>query len=488
MDLRLMRRSFADILGGIDAETERRTGRKLPSWTAVSASRRSRGLEPLEIPSALSLEQCSSEETAGYKRALLAGLFPDGVGTLCDLSCGLGIDSLAFSRISRKVIAYERSQELAQAAVRNFRRLGVDNIELRNEEVGPASELPDCDVIFADPARRDGAGRKLFRLEDCSPDVRPLLPLLLRKAGTLLLKLSPMADISLLAGELGESLEEVHIVSLRSEVKELLCLLRRGHTGTYTVTAAESGCAERFVFTPGEEREAEAAYCADPRPGQLLLEPRAALMKSGAYKLISSRFGIPKLAPSTHLYIGPAALPGRIDGDGAGVVGEGLAVVSTGCHLENAGCSFGNAGCRFESAGCSLGNAGLSRDSAGCCGEGADRLGEGAGCRFGEADGRCGDGGGCRGEGAGWPGEGALLPGGLFKLFVIKEVRPFNGQNIKVLARLYPDAEVSARNLPLSSGELQRKMGVKGGGPQHIFGCGTSEGRLLIVAETVRQP
>lgn len=496
-----MRRSFADILGGIDAETERRTGRKLPSWTAVSASRRSRGLEPLEIPSALSLEQCSSEETAGYKRALLAGLFPDGVGTLCDLSCGLGIDSLAFSRISRKVIAYERSQELAQAAVRNFRRLGVDNIELRNEEVGPASELPDCDVIFADPARRDGAGRKLFRLEDCSPDVRPLLPLLLRKAGTLLLKLSPMADISLLAGELGESLEEVHIVSLRSEVKELLCLLRRGHTGTYTVTAAESGCAERFVFTPGEEREAEAAYCADPRPGQLLLEPRAALMKSGAYKLISSRFGIPKLAPSTHLYIGPAALPGRIDGDGAGVVGEGLAVASTGCHLESAGCSLGNAGCRFESAGCSFGNAGLSRDSAGCCGEGADRLGDGGGCR-GEGAGWPGDGAGlpldsdgCRlgnaglsRDGAGCCGDGALLPGGLFKLFVIKEVRPFNRQNIKALARLYPDAEVSARNLPLSSGELQRKMGVKGGGPQHIFGCGTSEGRLLIVAETVRQP
>ncbi len=422
MILRLMRRSFADILGGIDAETERRTERKLPSWAAVSASRRSRGLEPLEIPGALSLEQCSSEETAEYKRTLLAGLFPGGVGTLCDLSCGLGIDSLAFSRISRKVIAYERSRALAQAAVRNFQRLGVNNIELRNEEVGPASEIPDCDVVFADPSRRDLAGRKLFRLEDCSPDIRPLLPLLLRKAGTVLLKLSPMADISLIAGELGESLEEVHIVSARSEVKELLCLLRRGHTGTYTVTAAELGCAEKFRFTPGEEREAEAAYCADPRPGQLLLEPRAALMKAGAYKLMSSRFGIRKLAPSTHLYIGPAALSGRIPDGGAGAVGEGLGVAFPGL----------------------------------------------------------------RGEGAVNLGEGALLPYGLFKLFMIKEVCSFNRQNIKDLCRLYPDAEVSARNLPLSSEELRRRMGVKGGGPHHIFGCGTSGGRLLIVAETVR--
>jgi len=443
MILRLMRRSFADILGGIDAETERRTERKLPSWAAVSASRRSRGLEPLEIPGALSLEQCSSEETAEYKRELLAGLFPGGVGTLCDLSCGLGIDSLAFSRISRKVIAYERSRALAQAAVRNFQRLGVSNIELRNKEVGPASEIPDCDVVFADPSRRDLAGRKLFRLEDCSPDIRPLLPLLLRKAGTVLLKLSPMADISLIAGEMGESLEEVHIVSVRSEVKELLCLLRRGHTGTYTVTAAELGCAEKFRFTPGEEREAEAAYCADPRPGRLLLEPRAALMKSGAYKLISSRFGIRKLAPSTHLYVSPAALSGRINDDGAGAVGEGLGVAFPG----------------------------LRGESAVCRGEDAVRPGEEAGLR---------------GEGAVNLEGGALLPYGLFKLFVIKEVCSFNRQNIKDLCRLYPDAEVSARNLPLSSEELRRRMGVKGGGPHHIFGCGTSGGRLLIVAETVR--
>ena len=452
-----MKKSFADILGGIDAEKERRTDRKLPVWAAASASRKAAGLEPLEIPSALTLEQCSSEETALFKRSLLEGLFPDGIGTLCDLTCGLGIDSLAFSAIARRVISYERSPELAQAAARNFKRLGVSNIEVRNEEVGPLTELPECDVIFADPARRDGAGRKVFRLEDCSPDIRPLLPTLLTKAGTVLLKLSPMADISLVAGELGGSLEQVHIISLRSEVKELLCLLRRGHTGTYTITARELGATVSdpapsspncFTFTPEEEREAEAAYCPEPQPGQLLLEARGALMKSGAYKLICSRFGLAKLALSTHLYIGKSATTGEPDatGDEAPVDKE-------------------NVMSGFRSG----------RDS------GTGRPTKTANIQFGKDSGT---------EATADTGtaDSALsgVPESLFKIFRINEVRQFNGQTVKALGRLYPDAEVSARNLPLSSDELRRRMGVRGGGSNHIFGCSTSAGKLLIVAEILR--
>ena len=455
-----MRKSFADILGGIDAETERRTGRKLPAWAAASASRKAAGLEPLEIPGALPLEQCSSEETADFKRSLLAGLFPDGIGTLCDLTCGLGIDSLAFSGFARQVISYERSTELALAAARNFKRLGVSNIEVRNEEVGPAVELPECDVIFADPARRDGVGRKVFRLEDCSPDIRPLLPSLLAKAGTVLLKLSPMADISLIAGELGECLEQVHIISLRSEVKELLCLLRRGHTGTYTVTARELGAegasghntydvslrgangsdstpfnvsqrdSGKFSFTPDEEREAEATYCPEPQPGQLLLEPRGALMKAGAYKLICSRFGLAKLAPSTHLYIGEAAAAVVADDSGTGAPADKETVMAG-----------------FQSRG----NSGTGLP-----------------------------------EVMGTAPAGASVPEALFKIFRIKEVRQFSGQAVKALGKLYPDAEVSARNLPLSSDELRKRMAVRGGGTHHIFGCSTSAGKLLIVAEILR--
>ncbi len=379
--------SFADILGSIGADEGRRAGVKLPAWAAVSAERRAAGLEPLEIPTALSLEQCSSEATAEYKRELLSRLFPGGDALLCDLTCGLGIDSLALSGIARRVISFERSEALAKAAERNFRRLGVGNIEVRNEAVGAECDLPECDIIFADPSRRDSAGRKLFRLADCSPDIRAMLPLLLERAGVILLKLSPMADISLVAEELGESLEEVHIVSLRSEVKELLCLLRRDHRGTYTLTARELDCGGSFSFTPEEEKNSEAAYAPEPQCGQLLLEPKAALMKSGAYRLVCSRFSVRKLAPSTHLYISGDADPQS-----------------------------------FRT---------------------------------------------------------------LFKPFRIVETLPFGRQNAKALGKAYPDAEVSARNLPLKSEELRRMTGVKGGGPHHIFGCAGASGRLLIVGETL---
>ncbi len=385
-----MKKSFADILDSLEGDSARKAERKMPAWSEASARRKAQGLEPLEIPTALALEQCSSEETARYKCRLLAALFPEGVGLLCDLTCGLGIDSLAFSSIARKVVSFERSGELAEAARRNFSRLDAANIEVRCAEVGAESDLPGCDVIFADPARRSGTGRKVFRLEDCSPDIRPMLPMLLSKAPAVLLKLSPMADISLLASELGACLSQVHIVSLRSEVKELLCLLQRGHAGGYRITAAEiaaGGEESSLSFSPDEEREAVARFSPAPAPGCLLLEPRAALMKSGAYKSLCSRFGIAKIAASTHLYV---------------------------------------------------------------CGEASPEPFR-----------------------------------GLFKVFRIAEVRPFCSREIKALGRLCPDAEVSARNLPLSSDDLRKKIGATGGGRRHIFGCTAQGGRLLIVCQSL---
>ena len=213
-----MKRSFADILQGLDSDRAQKVARKLPEWAAVGA----------EIPSALALEQCSSSATAGYKAGLAAADVPPEaarMGTVLDLTGGLGVDSWAFSRVAERVVYFERKKELAEAAQRNFERLGAANIEVRCETVTPETELPEADLIYADPARRDAAGRKVFLLEDCTPDILTLLPMLLRKAPTVLLKLSPMADLAMLADRLGSALREIHVVELDGEVKELLCLL-----------------------------------------------------------------------------------------------------------------------------------------------------------------------------------------------------------------------------------------------------------------------
>lgn len=287
-----MKKSFADILSDIDSGTERKVSKKIPGWLGA------------EIPSALSLEQCSSEAAADYKRRLLAGRLPGGIKAICDLTCGLGVDSLALSRAAERVVSFERSAPLAEAARGNFHRFGADNIEVRCQEVGPGTTLPECDVFYADPARRDGTGRKVFRLEDCSPDIRPLLPALLEKSSMVLLKLSPMADISLLAGVFGQALREVHIVSLHSEVKELLCILESGGRDSCRIHVVDlDSPGEEFSFTPEEENDTKTEYASGAEAGEYLHEPCAALLKSGAFHLTGERFGLKEADKSTRLYL-----------------------------------------------------------------------------------------------------------------------------------------------------------------------------------------
>lgn len=331
-----MKRSFADILQGLDTDRAQKVTRKLPAWAAVDAERRAAGLDALEFPSALSLEQCSSTAAALYKAGLAAP-----VKTVLDLTGGLGVDSWAFSQVAEQVVYYERNAELAAAAERNFARLGAENIEVRREEVTPQTELPEAGLIFADPARRDTAGRKVFLLEDCTPDILTLLPLLLRKAPAVLLKLSPMADLAMLAGRLGPALREIHVVESEGEVKELLCLQSRQSDFRTTSeepkivvvrlqggdSGSQSGMTGKgpstFSFFHPEEREADAVYAAGVQAGDMLLEPCPALLKAGAFKLPCARWGLQKLAVSTHLYLLPGTntapdVPGTALPDGAG--------------------------------------------------------------------------------------------------------------------------------------------------------------------------
>ncbi len=310
---------------GLDTDRAQKVTRKLPAWAAVDAERRAAGLDALEFPSALSLEQCSSTAAARYKAGLAAP-----VKTVLDLTGGLGVDAWAFSQVAEQVVYYERNAELAAAAERNFARLGAENIEVRCEEVTPQTELPEAGLIYADPARRDTAGRKVFLLEDCTPDILTLLPLLLRKAPAVLLKLSPMADLAMLAGRLGPALREIHVVESEGEVKELLCLLCRQSDFRTTseepkivVVRLQGGT---FSFFHPEEREADAVYADGVQAGDMLLEPCPALLKAGAFKLPCARWGLHKLAPSTHLYLAPVLpgtktapdVPGTALPDGAG--------------------------------------------------------------------------------------------------------------------------------------------------------------------------
>lgn len=254
--------SFAEILKALERTGEHKLAAKLPSWAGV----------PVEVPAALNFQQCSSEATARYK----ASLVPEGA-RVADLTGGLGADSWAFSLRAITVWYNERDAALLEAVSKNFAALGISNVVFNGYDISPElsgwqDSLRDFrpDVIYLDPARRDAAGKKLFLLEDCSPDVVALMPLLLEMAPSVMVKVSPMADITMLRRRLSGWLSELHVVGSEGECKELLCLCRPGASFS-GVVLAEDG----YVFDPSCGTEG------DMESGNLLFVPSAAMVKSG---------------------------------------------------------------------------------------------------------------------------------------------------------------------------------------------------------------
>lgn len=341
-------------------EGRRRLRKKLPEWVACTG---------LVYPSSLCAEQCSSSDTARYKASIVQRIFNEYVGTVAsmvgdpcrttgsategtesvpdknspttrnqsvtelaevtipsrgkvaDLTGGLGVDSWAFSEVAEEVLYNEMNPALAAAARHNFKALGVTNIFIRNSEA-TSDSLKDIfgdfrpDVIFLDPARRDSAGKKVFLLEDCSPDVLKILPELFGISRFVLLKLSPMADITMAVERLdrtyeeylekasgkgwnGQWVREVHVVASGGECKELLILLDGEWNEGYSLTCREDG--KTLTFKPEEINKAKAGY-PDSTFARIIFEPGKSLTKAGVSNAICERFGLVKLARFTHLY------------------------------------------------------------------------------------------------------------------------------------------------------------------------------------------
>ena len=312
-------------------EVRRKIRRKVPSWY---------GIPELAYPLRLSGEQCSSEATAIYKADIIRRLFPEGNANVADLTGGLGVDSWAFSTVASSVLYNEMNPTLASSAERNFRLLGKDNISVVSFRLVPEGQCGGHqektaggilgsfrpDLIYLDPARRDAGGKKVFLLEDCSPDVLALKPDLFRQCRYVLLKLSPMADISMIYGRIGRQCREIHILASGGECKEIIVLLDRESEEECTVTAGTPLSVMQFGYEELRNAVPRSLSSADSiRPGAVLYEPGKALMKAGAFNVLCSRFGLTKLGRSTHYYImdrpvSGSSSPARTDA--AGIVAE----------------------------------------------------------------------------------------------------------------------------------------------------------------------
>ena len=443
--LLLARDKYPDVdidLAVTTLEVRRKLRTKVPEWYAVPS---------LIYPFRLSGEQCSSSETARYKASLILGLRREGIPpetvasrplpskmgpskgeqpgppkisrflewlgrgwpqvssgipsrlNVADLTGGMGVDAWAFAQVAEEVLYNEMQVELVRATELNFKELGVENVRFRNcrVEPGKVAEVLDGfqpDVLFLDPARRAEDGRKVFLIEECQPDVLGLLPDLFEASRYVLLKLSPMADITMACKRLGVHVKEVHVVAAGGECKELLFLLDRDWSGDPSTFIVEGGAVMEIpgqagndgpsLVVPSEAKESVISTGAK-RSGEIFLfEPGKALLKAGAFDLPCTGFGLTKLGQHTHLYAGEAV-----------------------------------------------------------------------------------------------PEE--LRPFG--KVFEVLEVMPLNNRTMKEAGKRWPQAEVTARNVPMTSDLLRKKLGCASGGDIHLFGvrveAAADAGNYLIVTK-----
>ena len=271
--------------------------------------------EPMLVfPAKLSAEQCSSSATGRYKAELAGNIAETGNWRIADLTGGLGVDSWYFSQKAGEVLYNEMQSLLCDAAAYNFGILKAVNIRITNHKVSPGSlnlilEGFSPDIVYMDPARRGEGGKKVFLIEDCTPDVLTIKDEIFARTRHILIKLSPMADISMVCNRLGDSCREVHVVASAGECKELLIWMDREWSGGYSIKAVEihnDGSASEFTFLPSEEQLAagNVSYYHHNTDGSMMLfEPGKALMKAGAFNLTAEKFGISKLGRSTHYYM-----------------------------------------------------------------------------------------------------------------------------------------------------------------------------------------
>ncbi len=252
-------------------------------------------------PIQLSLEQSSSESTAKYKSTLCEGK------TLTDLTGGFGIDTYFLSSLFEQVSYVERDAELCEIAAHNFEVLERNNIQVFNADSEKfLTEMVAVDWIFIDPARRSESGKKVIFLSDCEPNVVALASLLIEKATNVMIKLSPMLDITSAVRELPDT-KEIHIISVDNECKEVLLILNRdlkhsevGDLKINTINISKNKINQVFNYNFDEESNSTAIYTSTI--GKYLYEPNAAVLKSGAFRLVGNRFGLRKLHTNTHLY------------------------------------------------------------------------------------------------------------------------------------------------------------------------------------------
>lgn len=283
--------SIQELLQQIESRS--RIEKKLPTWFST---------RDILYPPKLNLEQTSSEITSEYKASLVKGEL------IADITGGFGVDSYYFSEKFPEVHHFELNESLSEIVRHNFQVLGR-NIKCFNEDGLKAVLNKKYSVIYADPSRRHDSKGKVFFLKDCQPNIPNNIDEILSNCEVFLLKTSPMLDITVGLNEL-KDVSEIHIVAVENEVKELLWLLKEGKDSELKIKTINFTKTELEEFSFNWNETAKADYSL---PQEYLYEPNTAILKSGAFDLISEKLNLNKIEVNTHLYTNDHLIdfPGR---------------------------------------------------------------------------------------------------------------------------------------------------------------------------------
>ncbi len=276
---------------------------KIPAWYRS---------ENIIYPKHLSMEQCSSESTALYKASLCKGEI------LVDLTGGLGVDFSFMAKNHKQAYYVEAQSELTELALCNFNILDLRHAKvIQDDAFSFLNSFADiADTIYIDPARRNDIGKKTVLIEDCTPNLIEIDSLLNDKGKRVIIKLSPMLDITHALVSLTH-ITEVHIISVNNECKELLfikenSLENKEDVKLICINLLTNKDCESFIFNKVEESTALISHT--DMPDKYLYEPNSSILKAGAYRSVASRYNLKKLHPNSHLYTSDVLVenfPGR---------------------------------------------------------------------------------------------------------------------------------------------------------------------------------
>ena len=280
--------------------------RKLPTWA---------GIDGIVYPPHLSMEQCSSEQTALYKCGVMDSLPVACHETLIDMTGGFGVDFSFMATRAKHAVYIERLEHLCETARHNFPLLGLNHVTVTHavaEDVLSGLEtIPASTLLYLDPARRDDNSNRTYAIADCTPNVLEMKDRLLEVGHHVLIKLSPMLDWHKAVSDLGDRVAQVHIVSAGNECKELLILMSADHLGEPSIHCVNEGHKVSFVPSQDDDR---VAIATDSDEASYLYEPNASIMKAGCFGVLTQRYAVKAIAVDSHLFVSNQAIsdfPGR---------------------------------------------------------------------------------------------------------------------------------------------------------------------------------